>query len=310
MADWASLLDTQLKDYFANLRHGDYPRWQSVLDDLPALTPSQIALDSDAVTIGEASDCNDAERDQLHVQLKGLMPWRKGPFNLFGVELDTEWRSCLKWDRLRHELKPLQDKLVLDVGSGNGYYGWRMLANGARYVVGIDPTLLFMMQFRAIKHYLPAANIEVLPFGIEQLSEAQLSFDTVFSLGVLYHRRDPKQHLSELYRHMKPGGQLVLESLVIESETDSILFPTQRYAKMNNVHAIPGLQKLSGWVTKAGFNQARIIDVTPTTSAEQRQTEWMQFESLANFLDKNDSAKTIEGYPSPVRAILLADKPD
>lgn len=309
MQRWSAILKPQLTEYFDKLKHGDYARWQAAIENLPDIVPSQIALDSDSIVIGNNTDCSVAIADEMKQQLKELMPWRKGPFNLFGNDIDSEWRSDLKWSRLEEHIKPLSDRMVLDIGCGNGYYGWRMLGKKARYVVGLDPTLLFYMQFCAIKKYIPDANIDLLPFGIQKLPEFELNFDTVFSMGVIYHRRDPIEHLRQLINCLKPGGEIVLETLVIDDNEMDELIPDDRYAKMNNVWSIPNTTTLTAWAKAVGFNNARIIDVTKTTSAEQRQTEWMQFESLSDFLDKNDKCKTVEGYPAPTRAILLAERP-
>ena len=309
MNKWAALLENQLGDYFNNLNHGDYPEWHSAVEKLPVIKPSKVELDSDSIVIGDISDCSDEIRQKLEQQLKVLMPWRKGPFNLFGTFVDSEWRSNLKWARLIKHIKPLADRLVLDIGCGNGYYAWRMLGNHARHIIGLDPTLLFMMQFLAVKKYVPNANIDILPFGIQKLPDYPLNFDTVFSMGVIYHRRDPVEHLLQLRNCLCAGGELVLESLIIESKDNNVLVPENRYAKMNNVWTIPNPELLLEWVGEAGFINARIIDITKTTSAEQRRTEWMTFESLSDFLDKEDSDKTVEGYPAPCRAILLAEKP-
>ncbi len=307
MPEWRTELESQLNRYFANPKHGDYPRWQSALDRLPDIKPSGCVFDIDSVTIGKHDDCSDVSREQLRELLREFMPWRKGPFHLFGINIDCEWRSNLKWQRLQQHIRPLNGKLVLDIGSGNGYYAWRMLGDGARYVVGIDPTLLFVMQFQVLKKYWPSAPIDILPLGIQHLPVGRSGFDTVFSMGVLYHRRDHMEHLHQLRQTLKPGGELVLETLVLNEESNNILRPDGRYAKMNNVHAIPGLALLQQWVEEAGYRNVRIVDVSVTTTDEQRATDWMQFESLPDFLDKQDRTKTIEGYPAPVRAIVLAD---
>lgn len=308
MAAWARGLEARLRDYFSPVRHGDYPAWRRAVAALPAVRPGHYCLRRDAVTIGAGADCNAGQRQRIKAQLKQLMPWRKGPFNLFGVYIDSEWRSDLKWARLSGGIQALTGRLVLDVGCGNGYYGWRMLGAGARHVVGIDPTLLFCMQFAAIRQYLPDAAIDILPFGMEGLPEAPLCFDTVFSMGVIYHRRDPLAHLRQLHGFLRPGGELVLETLILEPGPEPVLYPPGRYAGMRNVHAIPGAETLLQWATRAGFRDARIIDITKTTRQEQRRTDWMQFHSLDDFLDAKDSHKTIEGHPAPVRAIVLASK--
>lgn len=309
MGDWARLLVTQLPEYFESMNHGDYPRWLSAVENLPSIPVSKFDLNADSICIGSDKDGSDEQRQLLKQQLTTLMPWRKGPFNLFGVFIDSEWQSNIKWARIKDHIKPLDNKLVLDIGCGNGYYGWRMLGANAKQVVGLDPTLLFAMQFAAIKKYLPDSAIDIIPFGIQALTDTVLNFDTVFSMGVIYHRRDPIEHLRQLMSCLRPGGELVLETLVIESDDIEVLIPDKRYAKMNNVWAIPNTSALLNWVNDAGFHHARVIDVSKTTSNEQRRTEWMKFESLNDFLDKQDKSKTIEGYPAPTRAIVLAERP-
>ncbi len=106
---------------------------------------------------------------------------------------------------------------------------------------------------------------------------------------------------------LRRGGQLVLETLVLEGNDDLALCPDKRYAKMNNVYFLPTVRCLKNWLRRTGFSDIRCVDVTPTTSSEQRKTEWIQTESLTDFLDPADSTRTIEGYPAPVRAILVAE---
>ena len=310
MEEWSGLVGAQLFEYFSTLNHGDYPKWKFALDALPNIENVSFELNKDSVTIGSASECSSEQQLFIKKKLEEFIPWRKGPFNLFDIEIDTEWRSNWKWDRLKNVIKPLEGKLVLDIGSGNGYYGWRMLGEKANYVVGLDPSLLFLMQFSAVKKYMPDANIDILPLGIESIQNVPLHFDTVFSMGVLYHRRDPIDHMQQLYQCLKADGELVLETLIVETDNPISLKPEGRYAKMKNVWEIPSQSLLVEWAEQVGFINARIIDVTTTTTEEQRRTEWMKFESLSDFLDKEDNTKTVEGYPAPIRAILLADKPD
>ena len=199
----------------------------------------------------------------------------------------------------------LNGKKVLDIGSGNGYFGLRMLAAGAGLVVGIDPTLVFVMQWLAMQKLCPGLNNFVLPLGIEDLPPNTDQFDTLFSMGVLYHRRQPVDHLEQLKNLTCPGGQIVLETLVLEGEDDNILNPDGRYARMRNVHAIPTLAVLHDWLDQAGLCGVRVLDVSKTTCDEQRSTNWMTFESLRECLDPENQSRTVEGYPAPVRAAML-----
>ncbi|WP_461518702.1 tRNA 5-methoxyuridine(34)/uridine 5-oxyacetic acid(34) synthase CmoB [Porticoccus sp.] len=303
---WAELLPQQVAEGMAVERWGDLPDWQVVLQQLPPLIPAQIDL-KDGVTIGSTEDCNDASRQQLQKVLMGLHPWRKGPYDLFGLHLDTEWRSDWKWERVVPHLAPLQDRLVLDVGCGNGYHCWRMLGAGAKRVIGIDPSCKFVHQFYALKHYLGELPVDVLPVGIEQIPPELQAFDTVFSMGVFYHRRSPMDHLRELKDCLRPDGQLVLETLVIEGGLGDVLVPEGRYAKMRNVWFLPSPDTMLSWLRKCGFKNPRMVDCTRTTVEEQRSTEWMTFESLPDFLDPTDSTRTFEGHPGPIRAVFLAE---
>ena len=49
------------------------------------------------------------------------------------------------------------------------------------------------------------------------------------------------------------------------------------------------------------FRDFEILAQKPTDASEQRKTEWIDGQSLENFLDPHDSSRTIEGYPAPRR---------
>tara|TARA_R110001592_G_scaffold363341_1_gene684392 strand:+ start:4399 stop:5433 length:1035 start_codon:yes stop_codon:yes gene_type:complete len=321
LSAWAKTLPKQIEQTMSVERWSDMPGWQSVLENLPQITASQIDL-KNSMTVGQASDCDAKTRAQLKEVLMGLHPWRKGPYDLFGLHVDTEWRSDWKWDRVLPHLAPLQDRLVLDVGCGNGYHCWRMLGEGANRVIGIDPSNKFVHQFYAIKRLLTQGlkeeqdindfPVDVLPVGIEHLPPELRAFDTVFSMGVFYHRRSPMDHLRELKDCLRPDGQLVLETLVIDGSLiqnglGEVLVPEGRYAKMRNVWFLPTVETLLCWMRKCGLKNPRMVDIAKTSIEEQRATEWMHFHSLQDFLDPNDDNLTVEGHPAPIRAVFIAE---
>ena len=315
---WAKILPQQLKQGFDQTQHGDLARWQELVDSVPYTPTSQRFLNANAVQIGCADDLTeeyssgDFSRPRrmnspLQSQLKALHPWRKGPYNLFGIHIDTEWRSDWKWNRLKDHIAPLEHRLVLDVGCGNGYHCWRMLGAGAKMVVGIDPLLLNVMQFQLVRKLYGVAPVYVLPMGIEDIPYGLKAFDTVFSMGVLYHRRSPIDHLVELRDCLRPGGELVLETLIIDGGLGQVLLPEDRYARMRNVWFLPSCDTLISWLKRCGFKNIRLVDVTVTSIQEQRTTEWMTFHSLKDFLDAENSQLTCEGLPAPKRAIVIAN---
>jgi tRNA (mo5U34)-methyltransferase len=267
--------------------HGDYARWQDAVDRLAAAS-------------------SDAERRELLMQ---LAPWRKGPFDVGGVHIDAEWRSDLKWRRFENAIAPLAGRRVLDVGCGNGYYALRMAAAGASAVLGIDPTLLYVMQFLAVTVHRGPLPVAVLPLRLEELPDAGRVFDATFSMGVLYHQRSPIEHLRQLRATLRPGGQLVLETIFVPGEESYACTPADRYARMKNVWLLPTLAELATWLRRTGFRDVEIVDTAITTTGEQRSTEWMRFESLAEALDPDDPDKTVEGWPAPRRVVVTATAP-
>tara|TARA_R110002049_G_scaffold69338_11_gene179606 strand:+ start:15353 stop:16327 length:975 start_codon:yes stop_codon:yes gene_type:complete len=306
---WAAQLPAQVERGLSPQRYGDLPRWLEALADLPQIATERVSLDGACVSATCDRALDAATRERLRDALQRLHPWRKGPFDLFGVHIDTEWRSDWKWERLSPALDPLAGRRVLDVGCGSGYHCWRMRGAGAAEVIGIDPAPLFVVQFWALQKYLQQADVWVLPTGIEGVPPRLNAFDTAFSMGVLYHRRSPIDHLQELKDCLREGGQLILETLVIEGGAGDTLMPSGRYARMGNVWFLPSCATLLGWLQKLGFQRCEVVDVSVTSTAEQRSTEWMNFHSLANFLDPQDATKTIEGYPAPRRAIVSAWAP-
>ncbi|MBX8494484.1 tRNA 5-methoxyuridine(34)/uridine 5-oxyacetic acid(34) synthase CmoB [Pseudomonas cichorii] len=304
LAEWANGLQAQLDTKMAK-GHGDLQRWQSALDALPPLTAERVEL-ADSFTL--EVECDGETRTRLRKALMGLSPWRKGPFDVFGVHVDTEWRSDWKWSRVSPHLD-LKGKRILDVGCGNGYYQWRMLGAGAESVIGVDPNWLFFCQFQAMQRYLPDLPAWHLPFALEDLPANLEGFDTVFSMGVLYHRKSPIDHLLALKDCLVKGGELVMETLVVPGDAQQVLVPEDRYAQMRNVWFLPSVPALELWLRRAGFVDVRCVDVSTTTVQEQRCTEWMRYQSLGDFLDPEDHSRTVEGLPAPMRAVIVGRKP-
>ncbi|SDH05148.1 tRNA (mo5U34)-methyltransferase [Vibrio xiamenensis] len=307
LQSWLNILPQQLTDW-QNTPHGDFERWLRALKKIPEGQAENIDI-KDSVTLSNQQPLAIGEQKKLESLLRTFHPWRKGPYHVHDIHIDTEWRSDWKWERLLPHISPLKNRTVLDVGCGNGYHMWRMLGEQARLCVGIDPSHLFLVQFEAIRKLMgDDQRVHLLPLGIEQLPKLE-AFDTVFSMGVLYHRRSPLDHLIQLKDQLVSGGELVLETLVIEGDETAVLVPKDRYAQMRNVFFFPSALALKVWLEQCGFEDVRIVDENVTSVGEQRTTSWMTHNSLPDYLDPNDSSKTVEGYPAPRRATLIARKP-
>ena len=282
--------------------NGNLAKWLQSCQNLPQVKTNYLTLNPEIVIGREGEIVN---KEQFKKTLLQLSPWRKGPFKLFGVDINSEWRSDLKWQRLEAHIN-CANKRILDVGCGNGYYMLRMLGAGAQQVIGIDPSVLFIVQYLVLRQFCQQKpNAMILPFKLQDLPKDLEKFDMVFSMGVLYHRRSPIDHLFELKNLLVAKGELILETLVVSGIQGYSLMPEGRYAKMRNVWFIPSPETLVLWLKRIGFKDIEILNISTTSTEEQRQTEWMQFESLADFLDFNKN-KTIEGYPAPKRIIIKA----
>ena len=309
LIDWQNTLPPLLEDALRPDINGNLERWlPPLLDILEYPVSEHFELNRSAV-LAQSTPNTPPRLPEL---LKQFSPWRKGPFEIEGVYIDTEWHSDWKWNRVLPHISPLKNRTVLDIGCGSGYHLWRMMGEGANLAVGVDPSLLFMTQFLVLKHFIgDSVAAYFLPLTLEQLPVPQTGggFDTVFSMGVLYHRRSPIDHLIDLKRHLKPGGELILETLVVPEDYAQVLVPDERYAQMNNVWFLPNVKELAHWMTRCGYQNVRCVDLDQTSTEEQRATEWMTWKSLADFLDPNDPTKTIEGYPAPLRAVMIANTP-
>ena len=286
--NWATALQPMLQARMSESAHGDFPRWQKILEALADASGNQ---------------------DELKELLLELSPWRKGPLEVGGVSIDSEWRSDLKWARLKDAIAPLTDRCVLDVGCGNGYYALQMREAGARAVIGVDPTLLFVMQFLAVNAFVRDASIFVLPVRLHELPLPAARFDTTFSMGVLYHQRSPIDHLQQLRSTLRPGGQLVLETIYLPGDDPFARTPLDRYARMRNVWLLPTISELTTWMRRSGYCDIVVVDRSTTTTDEQRSTEWMTYDSLREALDPDDATLTVEGWPAPHRVVVTATAP-
>lgn len=295
--------------------HGDLEKGLQTVGTLKGLRVTQVALDAAApcamVSLGGASATD------LEASLRALGPWRKGPFSLelddgASILLDAEWRSDLKWQRVRDLAASFVDRRVLDVGTGNGYFLWRLLGAGARRAVGLEPSLRSVLQFLALSRMFPNENCALWPLRLEALPESFDRFDTVMSMGVLYHQRDPVEHLRQLRSLLSADGELILETIVVRG-CEAIQVPAgQRYAGMRNVYVVPTEELVLEWLGQAGLEAVRVGTSVLVTSAEQRRTSWSSGPSLEDFLEASSSnpdaeaRRTCEGHGRPWRQIFVA----
>ena len=235
-----------------------------------------------------------------------MLPWRKGPFKIGSLFIDSEWRSYIKYNLLEPHFN-LKDRVVADVGCNNGYYLFRMLNQKPKKLIGFDPSALFFMQFNFINLFINS-QIKYEMLGIEHIEFYEHKFDTIFCLGVLYHRSDPIASLKSLYKSLNKDGEVILDTFMIDGNDDICLTPKSRYSKIPNIYFVPTINALKNWCYRAGFKDVEVLEIKKTNLDEQRKTEWINSQSLNDFLDPNNPDLTVEGYPAPKRVYIKAIK--
>ncbi len=295
-------LDTLRQERLSWLEWKDIKPMRELLKCLPVAEHVAITL-GDTISIEDPSF---EHSDFVEQCAKALMPWRKGPFKLFDTFIDSEWQSFIKYNLLEPHIH-LEGKIVGDIGCNNGYYLFRMLSQNPKKLVGFDPSALYKTQFDFINHFIQA-TITYEMLGVEHIPFYEHRFDTLFCLGVLYHRSDPIQTLKSLYQGLLPNGELILDTFMIDGDMPVALSPAKSYSKIPNVYFVPTVPALYNWLERAKFREIELLEIKKTDTHEQRKTAWIYGESLENFLDPTNPDLTIEGFPAPKRVYIRAKR--
>ena len=281
--------------------------WYLQLQEACKIKKDNLVIDyGDWFSVGLKDALTQEEQEVILQTAKKLIPWRKGPFKVFGLEIDSEWQSNIKYNLIRPFFN-LKDKVVADIGCNNGYYMFRMLEDKPKRLIGFDPSPLTLHQFEFINHFVKSDIIYEM-LGVEHLEFYNHKFDFIFMLGVLYHRPDPVGTLKSLARGLNSKGEILIDTFMIDGDEEMCLTPNKRYSKIPNIYFIPTIPALKNWLERAGFENIEVLATTVTTTDEQRKTKWSFDQSLEDFLDPNDSSKTVEGYPAPKRVYVKARK--
>lgn len=134
---------------------------------------------------------------------------------------DLEWGSREFFEQVeqfRYTLQPFMNRIIrfneykgknlLEIGCGLGTDLLQFARAGA-HVTGVDltPASIDLARKRFSLYGVPAtfqvADAESLPFP-------DASFDVVYSFGVLHHTPDTQKAINEVFRVLKPGGEMIL----------------------------------------------------------------------------------------------------
>lgn len=293
---------------WVNQQKKGFLRYRTPYKQLAGFKARHVDCIGDSVLIGRQDELPGHHQVLIAETLKAFMPWRKGPFSVFGTEIDAEWRSERKWRRLLPELPDLEDKIVADIGCNNGYYMFRMSPFRPRLVLGFEPSVQHYYCFKSLNSMAGCRELKINLLGVEHLSLFENCFDVIFLMGIIYHRPSPIDTLRDILTALKPGGTAIIESQALPGEDPIALFPEETYAKVPGTYFVPTGNCLCHWMNKAGFIDTHLFSSHPMSDEEQRRTAWMVFESFRDFIDPTNPEMTIEGYPAPWRVFVRARK--
>jgi tRNA (mo5U34)-methyltransferase len=305
--DWTRI-KAERENYATKIQHSLREVYLPAVTRCESLRAKTVLLDQETITIGDPNEVNSSQSAALFQALRALMPWKKGPFSIFGHGIDTEWRSDWKWTRITPFRKRLTGKRVADIGCHNGYFMFRMAAEQPRIVVGFEPVAKHHDTFNWLNSMAGVPNLHFEPLGVESIDAFPGFFDSVFCLGILYHHPDPIGILRKIHLAMDTGAELIVDCQGIPGPDPTAWVPTGRYAGARGVWFLPTQSCLETWIHRAGFREISTFFGEPLTTDEQRPTDWARVKSLADYLDVDRPGYTVEGYPAPWRFYTRAVK--
>jgi len=298
----------QFKKIKKNTNKVNFSHFESLLSNLPSFKSKFLDFSGPIVRIGKKQEISAPDHEKIKKAVNYLIPWRKGPFSLFGLPIDGEWRSDFKWDNVKKKLPTLEGKILCDLGCNNGYYMFRSSYYKPKLIIGLDPAPRYFFAFNLFQKYAQLENVKYELWGHEELGFFNKFFDIIFCMGILYHHPDPIGILKRIHRALKKNGQIIIESQGIPGKETMALFPSQQYAKVNSIWFVPTAPCLINWVKRAGFNRVNLFHSHKLSSDEQRKTPLSPFESLDDYLSPINKNLTVEGYPAPMRYYIRAYK--
>ncbi|MEM1169875.1 MAG: tRNA 5-methoxyuridine(34)/uridine 5-oxyacetic acid(34) synthase CmoB [Cyanobacteria bacterium P01_H01_bin.35] len=260
------------------------------------------------IKVGNSDELSSEQKQRFHQSLQTFCPWKKGPFELFGVTIDAEWRSDWKWQRILPHISSLKNRKVADIGCHNGYFMFRMAAQQPELVIGFEPYTKHFWNFQLIQNIVKQTTLAFELLGVEHIHYYPQFFDTIFCLGILYHHTDPIGLLRKMREALAPKGEIIIDCQGIPGDLPVALTPQKRYAQARGIWFLPTQSCLENWIGRAGFSDINCFFAAPLSVEEQRRTTWANIDSLSEFLSPDDPSFTVENYPAPWRYYAIARK--
>lgn len=188
------------------------------------------------------------------------------------------------------DLKPVS--LVLEVGCGSGGYALHLAEKVGCSVVGLDINAAGIHnanQLAAARNLAARAHFKDCDVST-RLPFADNTFDAIFSNDVLCHVPGRPSVLCEMFRIMKPGGQMLFSDALVVGGMISHEEIAARSSIGFYVYSPPGENERL--LERTGFRLIRVIDTTESAASiakrwqqarEKRISELVALEGNRNF---------------------------
>lgn len=144
--------------------------------------------------------------------------------------------------------------IILEIGFGPGYALNKLLTNNKTTLAyGIDPSPLVVTKAKRLNQkFITSGNLKLRKASSNNIPYNDNSFDVVYMANVTYFWKKPLEHLSEIYRVLKPKGKLYIYF------TD----PKSLKSKVSNdgIFNLYSTSDMEGIATKSQFSNVQTID--------------------------------------------------
>lgn len=161
-------------------------------------------------------------------------------------------------------LKVMNYEVVADLGAGEGTLS-QLLAQRAKHVIAVDisPKMVEFGTNLAKEHQLP--HLEFRLGDIEEVPIATATVDLAILSQALHHAEEPTRALSEAFRILRPGGQLLILDLAKHSFTKAHELYSDRWLGFSE-------GELAEWLEQTGFQNVETAIVDRESKAPKFQT--------------------------------------
>lgn len=193
---------------------------------------------------------------------------------LEGVEADTAHPYPWRYDKEKFQTRDFDETFrllqglhpkkghVVEVGSGLGFLLKRFIDDGWS-ATGVDPWRELPAFTRAVQGF------DTIPLTLEKAALPDASADVVILLHVIEHVPDPVATMREIWRVLKPGGHMVLETPRYDTLMFRLMGRRERSLRMDGHIYFFTDRTLQESFGKAGFRPVDLRHVGRSLSGER-----------------------------------------